>query len=197
MKEKHTETRRITQRETITHKYTPHTHTSLHSFWSATPQSSCEHLYIALMSILSVMIYSNRTSHCAEKFISSSLGASSHPPPRLDLLDVCACHVSCICPVVKYFSEQMDPGGGRQWVRGGSALCLSRSGRGPTWEGSFLASPCSRSSSPSLGTEVPETLNQLCFIHFIQKGSFKIQLRNRAGSFERQAMRSLQRGNGV
>lgn len=51
--------------------------------WSTTSQSSSEHLYIALMSILSVMIYSNRTSHCAEKFIPSSLGASSHPPPYL------------------------------------------------------------------------------------------------------------------
>lgn len=34
------------------------------------------------------MIYSNRTSHSAEKFISSSLSASSHPPPPLYLLDV-------------------------------------------------------------------------------------------------------------
>lgn len=61
------------------------------------------------------MIYSNRTSHCAEKFISSSLHASSHPP--LYLLDVCARHAGWICPVVKYFSEQMDPGGGRRRVR--------------------------------------------------------------------------------
>ena len=47
--------------------------------------------------------------------------------------------------------------------------------------------PCfsrSRNSGLSLGTEVPETLNQLCFIHFIQKGSFKIQLRNRPGFME-------------
>lgn len=73
-------------------KTDPHTHFA--SFlWSATPQSSGEHLYIALMSILSVMIYSNRTSQSAEKFISSSLRASSHPPP-LYLLNVCACHVS-------------------------------------------------------------------------------------------------------
>lgn len=43
------------------------------------------HLYIALMSILSVMIYSNRTSHYAEKFISSSLCASFHLPPHLYL----------------------------------------------------------------------------------------------------------------
>lgn len=85
--------------------------------WSASPQSSGGHLYIALMSILSVMIYSNGTSQCAEKFIPSSLRASSHPP--LYLLDVCARLVSRICPVVKYFSEQMDPGGGRRWVKGG------------------------------------------------------------------------------
>lgn len=37
----------------------------------------------------------------------------------------------------------------------------------------FPLEPWSR--SPSLGTEVPETLNQLCFIHFLRKGSFKIQ----------------------
>lgn len=60
--------------------------------WSAPPQSSGGHLYIAPMSILSVMIYSNRTSQCAEKFIPSSLGAPSHPP--LYLLDVCARLVS-------------------------------------------------------------------------------------------------------
>lgn len=62
--------------------------------WSTTPQSSGAHLYIALMSILSVMIYSNRTSHCAKKFIPSSACAWSHPPAPLDLLDVCACHGS-------------------------------------------------------------------------------------------------------
>lgn len=63
-----------------------HTDTHRHSapfLQSAAPQSSSEHLYIALMSILSVMIYSNRTSHCAEKFICRSLNAWSHlfPPP--------------------------------------------------------------------------------------------------------------------
>lgn len=57
--------------------------------------------------------------------------------------------------------------------------------------------PRGRSSSLSLGTEVPETLNRLCFIHFIQKGSFKIQLRNRADSIERQEMRSLLLGSSV
>lgn len=57
--------------------------------------------------------------------------------------------------------------------------------------------PRTRGSSLSLGTEVPETLNQLCFIHFIQKGSFKIQLRNRAGNSERQEMRSLLLRSGV
>ncbi len=103
------------------------------------------------MSILSVMIYSNRTSHCAEKLIPSSLCASSHPPRRLCLLDACACHVSWICPVVKYFSEQMDPGGGRRWVRGRSTLCLRRSGRGPTWEGSLLASPEAGAPVPAWG----------------------------------------------
>lgn len=130
-----------------------HTHTHFAPFlWSATPQSSSEHLYIALMSILSVMIYLNRTSHCAEKFISSSLCASSHPAPRLYLLVcVCACHVSWICPVVKYFSEQMDPGGGRQWFRGRSVLCLCRSGRGPTWERSLLASPEAGAPVPAWG----------------------------------------------
>jgi len=70
-----------------------HTNTLLTPFlWSAPSQSSGGHLYIAFMSILSVMIYSNSTSHGAEKFISSSLRASFHPP--LYLLDVCACHVS-------------------------------------------------------------------------------------------------------
>lgn len=51
--------------------------------------------------------------------------------------------------------------------------------------------PLSRNSSASLGTEVPGTLNQLCFIHFIQKGSFKIQLRNHAGSMARRVKRWL------
>lgn len=73
----------------------------------------------------------------------------------------------------KWTLEEGDVGQGRLVLH-----CSRRSGRGPAWERSLLASPWSRSCSHSLGTEVPETLNQLCFIHFIQKGSFKIQLRN-------------------
>lgn len=83
------------------------------------------------MSILSVMIYSTRTSHCAEKFISSSACASCHPPPRPYLLDVCACRVSWICPVVKYFSEQMDPGGGGRWVREDPCCAFAAQGKAP------------------------------------------------------------------
>lgn len=59
-----------------------HPHTTLHS------STKCfDYLYITLMSILSVMIYSNRTSQCVEKFISSSLRV--HRPILLFISSMC------------------------------------------------------------------------------------------------------------
>lgn len=70
----------------------------------------------------------------------------------------------------------MDPGVRRWWVRDDWCYAAAAAqGEAPLGR--------DRSLLPfghSFGTEVPETLNQLCFIHFIQKGSFKIQLRNHA-----------------
>lgn len=81
----------------------------------------------------------------------------------------------------------MDPGGGRRWVRD-DERCAAQ-GEAPLGRDRSSLPLGAMSCSPSLGTEVPETLNQLCFIHFIRKGSFKIQLRNLArGTSERQAM---------
>lgn len=142
------------------------------------------------MSILSVMIYSNRTSHCAEKFISSSLCASSHPPLRL-CVHVMSAEFAPLLNISQNKWTLEEGGGGSGRIHAVPLPLRERPHLGEI----VLRFPRSWSSGPSLGTEVPETLIQLCFIHFIRKGSFKIQLRDCAGSIGRQEMRSLLHGN--
>lgn len=88
----------------------------------------------------------------------------------------------------KWTQEEGDDGSGSV---GHPRCAFAARGEALLGERSLLASPWIRSSSPSLGTEVPETLNQLCFTHFIRKRSFKIQLRSCALSAVTQGNESL------